>query len=178
MFLFQNHLTILLIVKLHLSHEKNPLTFHYIGCLIGILGMVSYNPHCNQGFVSLLTWSPHPNKTTSPLNHWDPSQIGCSLGNLKPCTAFPIVSGRIHRACRACWVMTACQLTSSGFPMDFGYERLFINKTSNQYRNSFFSSYPLCNLYKMRSVDTIASGNYNVFICKRSSCRQKMDGTC
>ena len=27
-----------------LSHEKNPLTFHYTGCLIGILIMVYYNP--------------------------------------------------------------------------------------------------------------------------------------
>ncbi len=29
----------------HLSHEKNPLTFHYTGCLIGILIMVYYNPY-------------------------------------------------------------------------------------------------------------------------------------
>ena len=29
----------------HLSHEKKPLTFHYTGCLIGILIMVQYNPH-------------------------------------------------------------------------------------------------------------------------------------
>ena len=29
----------------HLSHEKNPLTFHYTGCLIGILIMVYCNPH-------------------------------------------------------------------------------------------------------------------------------------
>ena len=30
-----------------MSHEKNPLTFHYTGCLIGIgiLIMVHYNPH-------------------------------------------------------------------------------------------------------------------------------------
>ena len=28
-----------------MSHEKNPLTFHYTGCLIGILIMVYYNPH-------------------------------------------------------------------------------------------------------------------------------------
>ena len=31
--------------KRHLSHEKKPLTFHYTGCLIGILIMVYYNPH-------------------------------------------------------------------------------------------------------------------------------------
>ena len=30
---------------LQLSHEKNPLTFHYTGCLIGILIIVYYNPH-------------------------------------------------------------------------------------------------------------------------------------
>ncbi len=29
----------------HLSYEKNPLTFHYTGCLIGILIMVYYSPH-------------------------------------------------------------------------------------------------------------------------------------
>ncbi len=29
----------------HMSHEKNPLTFHYTGCLIGILIMAYYNPH-------------------------------------------------------------------------------------------------------------------------------------
>ena len=29
----------------HLSHEKKPLTFHYTGCLIGILIMVQYNSH-------------------------------------------------------------------------------------------------------------------------------------
>ena len=29
----------------HMSHEKNPLTFHYAGWLIGILIMVYYNPH-------------------------------------------------------------------------------------------------------------------------------------
>ena len=27
------------------SHEKNPLTFHYAGCSIGILIIVQYNPH-------------------------------------------------------------------------------------------------------------------------------------
>ncbi len=31
--------------RTHLSHEKNPLTFHYTGCLIGILIMVYCNPH-------------------------------------------------------------------------------------------------------------------------------------
>ena len=29
----------------HVSHEENPLTFHYSGCLIGILIMVYYNPY-------------------------------------------------------------------------------------------------------------------------------------
>ena len=29
----------------HLSHEKNPPTFHYTGWLIGILIMVYYNPY-------------------------------------------------------------------------------------------------------------------------------------
>ena len=29
----------------HVSHEKNPLTFHYTGRLIGIIIMVYYNPH-------------------------------------------------------------------------------------------------------------------------------------
>ena len=44
-----------------MSHEKNPPTFHYTGCLIGILTMVYCNPHItgqynplynpnNQGF--------------------------------------------------------------------------------------------------------------------------------
>ena len=30
---------------IQLSHERNPLTFHCAGCLIGILIMVDYNPH-------------------------------------------------------------------------------------------------------------------------------------
>ncbi len=30
---------------LQMSHEKNPLTFHYSGCLIGILILAFYNPH-------------------------------------------------------------------------------------------------------------------------------------
>ena len=45
----------------HLSHEKNPPTFHYTGCLIGILILAYYNPYItgyynplynptNQGF--------------------------------------------------------------------------------------------------------------------------------
>ena len=33
------------IIWYHLSQEKNPRTFHYTGCLIGILTMVDYNPH-------------------------------------------------------------------------------------------------------------------------------------
>ena len=31
-----------------MSHEKNPLTFHYTGCLIEILIMVYYNPHITR----------------------------------------------------------------------------------------------------------------------------------
>ena len=30
---------------IQMSHEKNPLTFHYTGWLIGILIMVYYNPY-------------------------------------------------------------------------------------------------------------------------------------
>ena len=37
----------LLIHARYMSHEKNPLTFHYTVCLIGILVMVYYNPHIN-----------------------------------------------------------------------------------------------------------------------------------
>ena len=28
-----------------MSHEKNPLTFHFTGCLMGLLIMAYYNPH-------------------------------------------------------------------------------------------------------------------------------------
>ena len=31
--------------QFQLSHENNPLTFYYTGCLIGILIMVYNNPH-------------------------------------------------------------------------------------------------------------------------------------
>ncbi len=31
--------------KIGLSHKKSPLTFHYTGCLIGILRMVHYSPY-------------------------------------------------------------------------------------------------------------------------------------
>ncbi len=34
-----------LFVSKHMSHEKNPPTFHYTGWLIGILTMVYYNPY-------------------------------------------------------------------------------------------------------------------------------------
>ena len=34
-----------MIFHCHMSHEKNPPTFHYTGWLIGILIMVYYNPH-------------------------------------------------------------------------------------------------------------------------------------
>ncbi len=34
----------LLISFPHLSHEKNPLTFHYTGWLVGILIMAYYDP--------------------------------------------------------------------------------------------------------------------------------------
>ncbi len=42
-----------------MSHEKNPLTFHYTGCLIGILIMVYYNPHITGYYNPLYT-----------LNNW------------------------------------------------------------------------------------------------------------
>ena len=32
-------------IKTRLIHEKKPLTFHYTGCLIGILLMVYDNPY-------------------------------------------------------------------------------------------------------------------------------------
>ena len=32
-------------VENHMSHEKNPPTFHYTGWLIGIIMMVYYNPY-------------------------------------------------------------------------------------------------------------------------------------
>ena len=31
-------------VNFRVSHEKNPLTFHSTGCLIGVLIMTEYNP--------------------------------------------------------------------------------------------------------------------------------------
>ena len=34
-----------ILLQFHVSHEKNPLTFHYTGWLIGILIMVHYNPY-------------------------------------------------------------------------------------------------------------------------------------
>ena len=33
------------ITKNDMSHEKNPLTFHYTGCLMGLLIVAYYNPH-------------------------------------------------------------------------------------------------------------------------------------
>ena len=38
-----------------LSHEKSPLTFHYTGCLIGLLIMACYNPHITGQYNSLYT---------------------------------------------------------------------------------------------------------------------------
>ena len=38
------------ITNFQMSHVKNPPTFHYTGCLIGILIMVYYNPHITGKF--------------------------------------------------------------------------------------------------------------------------------
>ena len=43
----------------HMSHEKNPPTFHYTGWLIGILTMVYYNPYIKG---SIIPYRPQPTR--------------------------------------------------------------------------------------------------------------------
>ena len=55
--------------KNNLSHEKNPPTFHYTGCLIGILIiMVCYNPYIT-GYYNLLLYNP---TNQGPFFHCSP----------------------------------------------------------------------------------------------------------
>ena len=61
----------------HLSHEKKHLTFHYTGCLIGILIMVYYNPRLTA-LGKWIIWAvniyPWESKSTIKLNGPEPKR--------------------------------------------------------------------------------------------------------
>ena len=66
--------------KKHLSHEKNPPTFHYTGWLIGILIMVYYNPYIPGQYNLLYT-----------LNNQGPF-FHCSLITLNLLNPFDVIT--------------------------------------------------------------------------------------
>ena len=56
--------------------NKNPLTFHYIGCLIGILIMVYWNPESPHSWVVIISSPTNPrNNRLGPFNHGPQSQV-------------------------------------------------------------------------------------------------------
>ena len=97
----------------HLIHEKNPLTFHHTGCLIGILIIANYNPHITGWYSARYI----RNNAGFFIYVWSPSQVKCHSSSWVSSAWSQIHSwhqptGPGATACRMMPIQTGCKWNS------------------------------------------------------------------